>query len=202
MICQSLKDCISCFEIGLDMNTIHLIPVKVSNPTIWGVACASLDLFPHVFQHSLTDTKWREAIHQKLSSYWTETTRDFWRNFLVDMLDHPDSVDYCGSRCHFWKETLWLASDLDVSPFCNGLTQLQFTNNLVILGICSPPNLQEIANWIVRHLKLGAFGRRFHQSSLLAQQQQLHQSMQKPLIYHQGGIFSYLKVSMVSKYKV
>ena len=39
----------------------------------------------------------------------------------------------------------------------DGLTALQFANNLVFLGICEPPSPASVANWIAANGKLGAF---------------------------------------------
>jgi hypothetical protein len=50
-----------------------------------------------------------------------------------------------------------LCKELMLHGFKDGLTNLQFANNLATLGLCQEPTVDEMAAWIFEHQEKGAF---------------------------------------------
>ncbi|KAH8085978.1 hypothetical protein BXZ70DRAFT_866853, partial [Cristinia sonorae] len=61
-----------------------------------------------------------------------------------------------GHRCSWNEMQAWIVSQ-DVPIFRNGLTLMQFTNNLALSGICEKPTIAEMSSWISKNRKLGAY---------------------------------------------
>ena len=71
------------------------------------------------------------------------------------MLD-KDPTTYTGPR-QAWHEVQSLLENLNISGFGSGLTPFQLANHLVALKIVDLPTVVDIADWIYKHPKLGAF---------------------------------------------
>jgi hypothetical protein len=95
------------------------------------------------------------TLREKFSPYWTEEVQNAWVVFLGDMLDNNPTT-YTGPR-QSWRDVQSLLNKLNITGFGSGLTPFQLANHLVALKIVDPPTVTDIADWIYKHPKLGAF---------------------------------------------
>ncbi|KAJ7587812.1 hypothetical protein C8J56DRAFT_709040, partial [Mycena floridula] len=56
-----------------------------------------------------------------------------------------------------YSHALKLSKDTGISGFGSGITRMQFANCLVFLGICHPPDADEMADIVFDHKDKGAF---------------------------------------------
>jgi hypothetical protein len=56
-----------------------------------------------------------------------------------------------------WRDVHTLLENLNITGFGSGLTPFQLANHLVALNIVHPPTVFDMADWIHKHPKLGAF---------------------------------------------
>lgn len=95
------------------------------------------------------------SLLEKFSPYWTETVQTEWVNFLGEMLNQDPSI-YTGPR-QTWHQTLSFLNKLGIIGFGSGLTPFQLANHLVAFKIVDAPTVTDMADWISRHKKLGAY---------------------------------------------
>jgi hypothetical protein len=144
---QSLEDCIKAFEHGELLAKTSEGDMHVSNARVYGTASNFLGHRPTVNGECL-------SLEEKFSPYFTDEIQSDWQKWLGEMAGQ-DPAQYRGNR-RSWLEALQMCTDLKLSGFKTGLTAFQFANNLVLMGVCSPPSPQDMANWIFSHPKLGA----------------------------------------------
>ncbi|KDR65622.1 hypothetical protein GALMADRAFT_81650 [Galerina marginata CBS 339.88] len=65
-------------------------------------------------------------------------------------------MTYPGPR-RAWRDVRSLLDNLNITGFGSGLTPFQLANHLVALKIVDPPSVIDVADWIHKHPKLGAF---------------------------------------------
>ena len=57
-----------------------------------------------------------------------------------------------------WKDTLTFITNTKIAGFGTGLTPLQFSNSLSLIGLVAEPTLEDMTTWLAKNTKLGAFG--------------------------------------------
>ena len=95
------------------------------------------------------------TLREKFAPYWANGVQSAWVTFLGDMFDN-DPMTHIGTR-RAWHEVSSLLENLDIPGFGSGLTPFQLANHLVALKIVNPPTVVDIADWISKNPKLGAF---------------------------------------------
>lgn len=75
---------------------------------------------------------------------------------LLGPLANQDPRQWKGKRIA-WLAIKNLLQKHKLPCFVNGLTQLQFIHTLIIMQICEEPTIDDIAEWISRNPKLGAY---------------------------------------------
>ncbi|KAJ6563441.1 hypothetical protein DFH09DRAFT_1279006 [Mycena vulgaris] len=99
--------------------------------------------------------KRKSTVEEKFIPYFSSDVQTKWIAWL-GALHGQDPATYQG-RKNSWSSALTFILDLKILGFQSGLTPLQFTNNLVFLGICDAPDAYEVANWIASNKSLGAY---------------------------------------------
>jgi hypothetical protein len=127
--------------------------MPVDDMLIWGQPNHLLSLAPT--KEKMGRFVVKLTLHEKFAPYWAKSVQDSWVEFLGDILD-KDPSEYTGHR-QAWCSVQNLLENLNISAFGSGLTPFQLANNLVALEIVAPPTAIDIADWIYRHPKLGAF---------------------------------------------
>ena len=94
------------------------------------------------------------TLREKFAPYWTNEVQNAWVAFLGDMLDKDPATT--GPR-KAWPDVSSLLENLNVTGFGSGLTPFQLANHLAALNIVHPPTVFDMADWIHKHPKLGAF---------------------------------------------
>jgi len=164
---SNLEDMIEIFQVIVAQNALivsrypehpkpHQLPgiIPVDDMLVWGQP-----------NHLLSSAPTKEKIggkysikltlKEKFAPYWTNGVQNAWITFLGDMLDNNPST-HLGLR-HEWHDVLRLLDDLEINGFGSGLTPFQLANHLVALKIVNPPTLDNIADWIYKNPRLGAF---------------------------------------------
>jgi hypothetical protein len=128
--------------------------IPVDNIKVWGVPCNQL----RILDYKADPETYHDQIKTRLEPYWKDEYQQSWTNFLGDLASQ-DPLSYTG-ELRTWEEAFKFIADLNLSPFGSkalSLTGTQLCNNLVIAGICSPPTLDSLGNWIWIHKTLGAY---------------------------------------------
>jgi hypothetical protein len=164
---SNLEDMIEIFQVIVAQNALivsrypehpkpHQLPgiIPVDDMLVWGQP-----------NHLLSSAPTKEKIggkysikltlREKFAPYWMNRVQNAWITFLGDMLDNNPST-HLGLR-HEWLDVLRLLDNLEINGFGSGLTPFQLANHLVALKIVNPPTLDNIADWIYKNPKLGAF---------------------------------------------
>ncbi|KAK7027802.1 hypothetical protein R3P38DRAFT_3190887 [Favolaschia claudopus] len=167
MAFNSLTECIAHFETA-ELNNITILADhrtkagsratslpgyrQTFNACIWGQASNHLLLQPTAGKG---DHKRKYTLEEKFAPYFSPRVQTLWCGFLGDLLG-KDPATYSGEK-KSWADALQFIIDLKVVGFQSGLTPLQFANNLVFLGICTPPAPEEVGAWIASNKTLGAY---------------------------------------------
>jgi hypothetical protein len=163
---SNLEDTINKFQAVVAQNAVivsrypeHQRPqdlpgiISVDDMLVWGQP-----------NHLLSSTPTKEKIgkysikftlQEKFAPYWDNKVQNAWVAFLHDMLDN-DPTTHIGPR-QAWRNVSSLLENLDITGFGSGLTPFQLANHLVALKIVEPPTVLDIADWIYKNPKLGAF---------------------------------------------
>lgn len=167
MAFESLDKCVSHFETTEIANMVVLsdnhakagsraahLPgyIQTYNACIWGQASNHLLLQPTLGKGN---NKRRYTLEMKFAPYFSDSVQDKWYGWLGDLADKDPAI-HPGLR-KSWASALRFIIDLKILGFQTGLTPLQFANNLVFLGICTPPAPEEVASWIASNKTLGAY---------------------------------------------
>ena len=128
---------------------------QYQDPKCWGQHCQQLSLRPTVHTSNNAATSKQMTVSEKLSPYWTPSVQSKWLTFLGPLLNQ-DPTSFHGTL-HSFKSALTFINSLKLSPFKNGVTQLQLVNNLALMGLCQPPSIADISSWISQNRNLGAF---------------------------------------------
>ncbi|KAJ7701592.1 hypothetical protein B0H17DRAFT_1128365 [Mycena rosella] len=168
MLFKDLADCVNRFEtfelanMSVLSDDFHVAPSsraaripgykQTYNACIWGQASNHLLLQPVMGKGS---NKRRYSIEEKFTPYFSSNVQNKWITWLGGLYGQ-DPATYQGKK-NSWASALRFILDLRVLGFQSGLTPLQFTNNLVFLGICNAPDPYEVANWIASNKSLGAY---------------------------------------------
>jgi hypothetical protein len=133
----------------------HLLPgiIPVDDMLIWGQPNHLLSLTPT--KEKIGRLAVKLTLQEKFTPYWTTDVQDAWVKFLEDILDE-DPLTYTGHR-QAWRDVQKLLENLNISAFGSGLTPFQLANHLVALKIVASPTAIDIADWIYKNPKLGAF---------------------------------------------
>ena len=133
----------------------HELPgiISVDDMLVWGQPNHLLSSSPtkeKIGKYSIKFT-----LREKFEPYWTNEVQSDWIEFLDDMLD-IDPTTHEGPR-RAWSDVSILLENLDITGFGSGLTPFQLANHLVAFKIVDPPTVTDIADWIYKNPKLGAF---------------------------------------------
>ena len=127
--------------------------IHVDDMLVWGQPNHLLSSAPtkeKIGKYSIKFT-----LREKFAPYWANEVQTAWVTFLSDMLDN-DPTTHIGPR-PAWRNVSSLLENLDITGFGSGLTPFQLANHLVALKIVDPPTVVDIADWIYKNPKLGAF---------------------------------------------
>ena len=94
------------------------------------------------------------TLKEKFALYWTNEVQNTWVTFIGHMLDKDPAT--IGPH-KAWSDVHSLLENLNITGFGSGLTPFQLANHLVALNIVHPPTVFNMADWIYKHPKLGAF---------------------------------------------
>lgn len=125
--------------------------MKISyfNSRIWGTACASFNVECAKF-----------TIEEKFTPFFRDEVLEAWREFLGACYDNIDAKIQ-PDKLPTWTDALYMLEKLykvvKLNGFKNGLTTIQFANNLCALGICQPPTVDALGHWIYLNQNKGAF---------------------------------------------
>lgn len=139
-------DCIETFK------NANAGPFKSFNVRIWGQTCTSFR----------TESK-RFTMEEKFVPFFHEKVLEKWKNFLGARFDSndPDDTSQVRDDLPSYATARGMLKDLcailKLNGFKDGLTSMQFANNLVALDLCHPPTIDELAEWIQKHPEKGAF---------------------------------------------
>ncbi|KAF5373223.1 hypothetical protein D9757_010568 [Collybiopsis confluens] len=176
--CRSLSDSYSLFARAVQLNVeylgsggelfedeIRLMASKdsldpnfyqVSDQKVWGEPNHFLSARPTVKLPGMSGYS-KVSILAKLTPYWTNDIQQKWIEFLQEprLLDNdPANVT---DVLRSFTYTLDFIHSLDLHAFRSGLTPFQTTINLCLLGLCLPPTLDELADFISQNNTLGAY---------------------------------------------
>jgi hypothetical protein len=140
---ESLHDCIQTFRDGLAGHS------QSYDTRIWGTTCASFAVETETF-----------TLEEKFTPFFSDEVLEAWQKYLGERYESNDTT-FSEEQLPTFTEALDMIKDLNkkikLNGFKRGLTNLQFANNLVCLGRCQPPTVGEIADWIFKNPKKGAF---------------------------------------------
>jgi hypothetical protein len=142
---ECLAPCIRVFRNALATND----RVQCYNTRIWGTTCASFGIETQKF-----------TVEEKFKHFFDEEVKKAWKIFLGERYESADLASHLDPLPTFTKALDLLnklCKKLKLHGFNDGLTNLQFANNLASLGLCQQPTVDEIAKWIFEHQKKGAF---------------------------------------------
>ena len=144
---QTLDEAVATFQRAHDQNALGEA-IVFDNMKVWGQSAKALSF----------KAKKGMTIREKLAPFFEKGVQDAWMQELgPGLANHPNPKSYDGKR-PTWSDITKFAKEHKLHGLMDGLTQLQFANNLVLAGIVSPPTVDEISRWIARHPKLGAYG--------------------------------------------
>jgi hypothetical protein len=163
---SNLEDMIEIFQAVVAQNALivsrypeHQRPqelpgiIPVDDMLVWGQPNHLLSSSPtkeKIGKYSIKFT-----LREKFAPYWDNRVPNAWVTFLGDMLDNNPAT-HTGLR-RAWRDVSSLLENLDIVGFGSGLTPFQLANHLVALKIVNPPTVVDIADWIYKNPKLGAF---------------------------------------------
>ena len=163
---SKLEDMIEIFQAIVAQNALivsrypehprpHDLPgiIPVDDMLVWGQPNHLLSSAPtkeKIGKYSIKFT-----LREKFAPYWANEVQNAWVAFLGDMLDNNPTT-HIGAR-QAWRDVSSLLENLDITGFGSGLTPFQLANHLVALKIVNPPTVVDIADWIYKNPKLGAF---------------------------------------------
>jgi hypothetical protein len=127
--------------------------IPVDDMLVWGQPNHLLSSSPtkeKIGKYSIKFT-----LREKFAPYWDDGVANTWVAFLGDMLNNNPAT-HTGLR-RAWHDVSSLLENLDITGFGSGLTPFQLANHLVALKIVNPPTVVDIADWIYKNPKLGAF---------------------------------------------
>ena len=127
--------------------------IPVDDMLVWGQPNHLLSSSPtkeKIGKYSIKFT-----LREKFAPYWDNKVPNAWIAFLGDMLDNNPAT-HTGLR-RAWRDVPRMLENLDITGFGSGLTPFQLANHLVALKIVNPPTVVDIADWIYKNPKLGAF---------------------------------------------
>ena len=163
---SNLEDMIKNFQAVVAQNALivsrypeHQLPqelpgiIPVDDMLVWGQP-------NHLLSSSTTKEKIGKysikfTLREKFAPYWANGVQNAWVTFLGDMLDN-DPTTHIGPR-PAWRDVSSLLENLNITGFGSGLTPFQLANHLVALKIVDPPTVVDVADWIYKNPKLGAF---------------------------------------------
>jgi len=126
------------------------------NPKCWGQYCSHIGLFKHTGGSSPQNVQNHvQAIRDKLVPFWDVTIQEKWMEWLGHLAGQNPST-YTGLLPTYHSAVEFI-SNCNIVPFQSGLTQLQFVNNLALMGICQHPSVHDMSLWIFKHQRLGAY---------------------------------------------
>jgi hypothetical protein len=163
---SNLEDMIETFQAAVAQNALivsqypeHPRPqelpgiLSVDDMFVWGQPNHLLSLAPTKEKIGKYSVKF--TLREKFAPYWDNAVQTAWVTFLGDM-SGKDPTTHTGPR-QAWHEVLHLLQNLDITGFGSGLTPFQLANHLVALKIVNPPTVIDIADWVYKNPKLGAF---------------------------------------------
>jgi hypothetical protein len=167
---NTLEECINCFDTAITSNTViitewlqqhpratekdfstHTSYTPVSDSKVWGQPSDQL-------KHNPTDKQSGQhlSLADKFTPYFSLAVQEQWVKWLGPMA-HMDPSQYKGPRPG-WRQAIDFVRSFQFDGVKGaGLTTLQLANNLVLLGICDPPEPEEMGLWISENPGLGAF---------------------------------------------
>ena len=126
--------------------------IPVDDMLVWGQPNHLLSSTP--MKEKICGYMIKFTLKEKFTSYWTNEVQIAWVAFLDNMLDKdPETIGPHKTWCNIGS----LLENLNITGFGSGLTPFQFANHLIVLNIVHPPTVFDMADWIHKHPKLGAF---------------------------------------------
>jgi hypothetical protein len=100
------------------------------------------------------------TLEEKFTPFFFDEVLEIWKKYLSEHYESNDTT-FSEEQLPTFTKVLDMIKDLNkkikLNGFKCGLTNLQLANNLICLGFCQPPTVGEIADWIFKNLKKGAF---------------------------------------------
>lgn len=147
MYFKSLDEAVATFQRARDQQELGE-SIVFDNMRVWGQSAKALSF----------KAKRGLTIREKLAPFFTSEVQNDWKKTLgPDLADHPDPKSYTGKR-PTWTDIREFAIRHKFVGLMDGLTQIQFANNVALGYIASHPTPGELAPWIATHPKLGAYG--------------------------------------------
>jgi hypothetical protein len=147
MYFKSLDEAVATFQRARDQHALGE-SIVFENMRVWGQSARALSFKA---MQGLT-------IREKLAPFFTSEVQADWKKTLgLELADHPDPKSYSGKR-PTWMDIRNFAMRHKFIGLMDGLTQIQFANNVALAYIASHPTMDEISPWIAKHPKLGAYG--------------------------------------------
>jgi len=147
MYFKSLDEAVATFERARDQHALGE-SIVFENMRVWGQSARALSFKA---TQGLT-------IREKLAPFFTSEVQADWKKTLgLELADHPDPKSYSGKR-PTWMDIRNFVMRHKFVGLMDGLTQIQFANNVALAYIASHPTMDEISPWIAKHPKLGAYG--------------------------------------------
>lgn len=163
---STLKEMVDIFQVVVDRNAEiiskhpeHHKPkdlpgiIAVDDMLIWGQPNNLLSSAPT--KNCIGEHATNLSLPEKFAPYWIEELQIDWINLLGEM-HGQDPETYNGPR-RAWHDILALLKKHKIIGFGSGLTPFQLANRLVALKIVDSPTVTEMADWIFKHRKLGAY---------------------------------------------
>ncbi|KAJ7162370.1 hypothetical protein C8R46DRAFT_854523, partial [Mycena filopes] len=126
--------------------------IATHNSNAYGEAANSLGITP-----SRGRDQPKYTVEEKFLGFYKPEVEDGWEDFIGPELCNQDPATFTGKK-RTWMEGLEFIQKFGFFGLKgDGLTTLQLANNLVLLGICEPPEPEVMAAWIADKGDLGAF---------------------------------------------
>ncbi|KAJ7582350.1 hypothetical protein C8J56DRAFT_793166 [Mycena floridula] len=125
-------------------------PIKFDNPHCWGQFCSAFSLLQQKPNQNL-----RPHFEARFDPMFSQEIKDLWAAFF-DPATYKDDPTYDGVKPTY-QHALNLSKATGIKGFASGITQMQFANCLVFLGLVYPPSSDEMADVVLENKDKGAF---------------------------------------------
>ncbi|KAH7903426.1 hypothetical protein BJ138DRAFT_1120402 [Hygrophoropsis aurantiaca] len=148
MVFPDLNACVAAFSLAIHKGVV------CSNMKIWGRTCRHMSAEPTKPSDTPGAPRVKLTVREKFAEYFNKTVQDSWIELLGELAGE-DPSSYNGPRPKYEDIRRWLDVH-KLTCFGSGLTPVQFCNNLVDLGLCEAPTMEDMADWVASNRHLGA----------------------------------------------